>query len=521
MPIEILEPRIAPAAGLTVTHLAAGGLKFTATDGADAIFVRSDEPGWLSFGTQNGDVIIDGVVADNPASIPMPKGAVTIDLLGGDDQLFLNPMVLPGSLTVNDPSGLSGIAITGLIVRGSLTLNGSSSDDRISIDGRLGVGKDFRVEFGGGTTDVLFNENRGLSITVGGGFRVHGTATTTIVALGLSLSGQLVGNIDTDPGIAEELDVPLALREFRVGRDVSFEAAGAYGGLLLSAAEGRVGGSLVARATGVGGVLDYFHVNEGPLRITSGVQLEAGGGTSVLMEGLNIKVGGSIDLHGGSGDDTFTIFGNNSMRLPKTTLAFGDGATNTRISAREPWTLAGALAITAGSGDDTLQLRGPGKVTGSVTGDFGNGMAAVTVNGDGAGRMSVGSLLKMNALTQLSVGVYNATVNGRIEVIGHGGDDLLAFDSVRVTGPVVFTGSAGADGFAVDDTVPGYLTPSVFRGPVTVDLGDHTDTVIIGREVASGRATFFGPFSVKGILGENYTVANAPTVIFKKTPSIS
>lgn len=520
MPIEPLEPRIAPAAGLIVTRLPTGGLNFTATDGDDAIFLRSDEPGWLTFGTQTGDLLIDGVVAPNPATIAMPKGAVTIDLLGGADQLFLNPMIIPGSLTVNDPSGDSDVAITGLIVRGALTLNGSSDDDAVSIDGRLSVGKDFKIELGSGTSDLVFNQSRGLSMSVGGNFRVHGTAETTIVALGLSLNGQLVRNIDNDPGTPEELDEPLELRDFRVGLDVNFEAAGQNAALYLGAGDARIGGRLIARATGVTGNLDYFHVNGGAINIAKGVKLEAGHATSVLMEALSVNIGGSFNLLGGPGDDRLTIFGNNTARLPKTTLIFGDGTTDTLIRARDAWSLSSSLAVTAGSGDDVLSLKGPGKILGNVTGDFGSGKATVSVNGDGAGRMNVGPLLKMTAQTQVLVGIYNSVINGRVEVTGRGGDDLLAFDSAKVLGPVVFTGGAGADVFLVDESTTGYLTPSAFLGPVLADMGDHADTIVLGSESGAGRATFFSTVTLRGIFGETYAPP-ASTVVFKITPKIS
>lgn len=520
MPIESLEPRIAPAAGLTVTHLPGGALNLTATDGADAIAIRSDEPGWLTIGTQSGDLFVDSSAAENPVTIPMPRGAITVDLAGGDDQLFIHPAVIPGSLTVNDPSGLSDISITGLIVRGALKLNGSSDDDTITVDGRLSVGKDFTVELGGGTADLLFNQSRGLSMSVGGTFRVHGTAATTVVALGLALNGQAVRNIDNDPGTPEELDEPLALRDFKIGRDVSFEAAGTNAALYLGAAEARIGGKVIARATGANGSLDYFHVNDGLLSIAKGVQVEAANGSSVFIEGVSVSVGGSISLLGGPGDDLFSVFGNNRLTLPKTTLTFGDGKSDTTFRARDTWSMAGALAVTAGSGDDTLQLKGAGKITGAVTGDFGTGKATITVNGDGVGRMSVGPLFRMTAQTQVLAGIYNAVMTGRVEVIGKGGDDLLAFDSATVKGAVVFTGGAGADVFLVDEAAGGYLTPSAFLGPVLADMGDHSDTIVLGHESLSGRAKFFGPVTLRGIFGENYS-APASTITFAKMPVIS
>src|SRR5207249_1911805 len=102
------------------------------------------------------------------------------------------------------------------------------------------------------------------------------------------------------------------------------------------------------------------------------------------------------------------------------------------------------------------------------------------------GRMTLGPLLRLTAQTQVLVGIYNAVILGRVEVTGHGGADTLRFDSVRVTGPVVFTGSAGADGFLVDDGAVGYVTPSVFLGPVTIDLGDGADGVILGSSTPAG-----------------------------------
>jgi hypothetical protein len=519
--IEPLEPRLAPATGLTVTHLPGNALHLTATEGDDGVYIRSDEPGFLTVGSVAGDLILDGLMVANPITIPMPKGAVSIDLLGGSDQLALDPMTLPGSLTVNDSTGPSRIGITNVLVRGSMTINGSSDNDTITVDGRLGVTKDLTLELRGGTGDLFYNTQNSLSFTVGGNFKIHGTAATTIVALGLSLDGNLVRKYDDN---RTQYDVPLMLRELKVGKNLTFEASGTDVRLLLSAANEQVGGILSAKATASNGVLGFLQGNAGPLNIAGGLVVEAGGLADVRLNALSISIGRSISFTGGIGNDVLSVIANNGMRLPKTTLNLGDGNNTAGFRAFEPWTLTGSLAVTAGSGDDLLSVLGPGKITGNLTGDFGSGMAGVTVNGDGNGRMSIGPIFKMTSQSNLLVGIYNAVMNGRVEVTGHGGDDALSFDSVKVVGAVAFTGSAGADGFYVDGFTANqpkppllYFTPSVFTGAVRADMGDGIDHVIFGSESDAGRANFLSSVSVLGIMGETLDPI-ASTVKFKKAP---
>lgn len=508
--LESLESRIAPAAGLTVTHALGGALNFTTTDGDDTIFIRSDEPGWISFGTQTGDLIVDGVMVTSPATIRMPKGPVTVDLLGGADTLLLNPMTLPGSLTVNDPSGASEIRITGLAVKGALTINGSADNDLIAIDGLLRVGKDLNIELHGGTDDIIRNEARGLTFSVVGSAHIHGSATNTIVALGFDEQANFARNIGT----------PLVLRDLRVGRDLTVEASGSLVSVFLHGAQTRIGGKLSVRATGAAANLDLLDVADGPMSVVGGISIASTGSSDVAIEGQTVNIGGSIKLQSGAGDDTFAIFSNTTMSLPVTQLIFGDGKTDTSVRGHEAWTLTGSIGATAGTGEDKFTLSGPGKVTGNVTGDFGGGFANVTLNGDGNGRMTVGTLLRETALDGIGVGIFNATMLGRVEVIGKGGADALIFDSAKVVGAVSFTGSTGSDGFLVDNQTVGYLTPSVFLGPVNVDLGGDADGVILGLNSQSGHATFFGSVIFKGILGETYSVAPQPIIVFKKTAQV-
>ncbi len=519
--IEPLETRLAPATGLTVTPLPGGALHLTATEGDDTVYLRSDEPGFLTVGSVAGDLVFKGEIVPNPITIAMPKGAISVDLLGGSDHLYLDPMTIPGSLTVNDTSGASQIEINHVLVRGSMTINGSSDNDTITVDGRLGVTKDLTLELHGGSGDVFYNTNPGLSFTVGGNFKVHGTASTTIVALGLALDGQAVRKYDD---ARSQADVPLMLRDMKIGKNLTFEASGTDVRLFLGAADGRVGGILSAKATASNGVLGYFHSNAGPLNIAGGLVVEAGGLADVRMNALSISIGRSLSFTGGIGNDVLSVVANNSMRLPRTVLTMGDGSNTAGFRAFEPWTLTGSLAMTAGSGDDILSVLGPGKITGNLTGDFGSGMAAVTVNGDGNGRMSVGPLFKVTSQNSLLVGIYNAVMNGRVEVVGHGGDDALAFDSVKVVGAVSFSGSAGADGFYVDGFTANqpkppftYFTPSAFLGPVRADMGDGADHIIFGASSDAGRATFLNSVSVLGIMGETIDLTSAK-VTFKKTP---
>jgi|GEM_PF-4852673 len=530
--IEPLESRIAPAAGLTLTQGPGGSLAVDATGGDDRIELRSDEPGWLTAivyfdaGGEAPTIAVDGVIKSNPYTMPMPKGAITVNMLGGEDVLYLGPATIPGSVIVNDLTSSAGtgggVVISGLTVKGALTINGSSGDDIITVDGKLSVGKDFNVNFGGGTFDGMANSYSGLTVKIGGSFRVQGTADATAVTLGLDISGNPV-RANADPG-----DDPLTMRELRVGKDFTFTSPN--GRLFLGSALTQIGGKLDARATGASGSIDFFSRAGNTQGIIGGLNVQAADRTNVYVDALALKIGKGISVTGGTGNDSFTLFGRDTMSLPKTNLIFGDGNSTVFVQAHEAWTLSGSLALTAGNGDDSFTIAGPGKITGGVTGDFGVGHSFVAMTGEQSGRLSFGPLVKFAAQSQMVVRIYNANLAGKVEVTGSDGADALFFDSVKVAGSVAFTSGLGSDLFSVDGRLsaetsapvylPLFVTPSVFSGPINVDLGGDTDYMEIGTNTFTGRASFLSLVSIRGVAGENTFVAGQQSVTFKKQPTI-
>jgi len=230
------------------------------------------------------------------------------------------------------------------------------------------------------------------------------------------------------------------------------------------------------------------------------------------------------------GNDSFTLFGNDTMSLPKVNLVFGEGNSTVFIQAHEAWKLAGSLGLTAGSGDDSFTIAGPGKITGGVTADFGLGHSFVAMTGEQAGRLSLGPLVKFSAQTQMVARIYSATLAGKVEIIGSDGDDALFLDSVKVASTVTFNAGLGGDALSIDGRgapettspvfLPLFLTPSVFSGAINVDLGGDTDFLEIGRESLSGRASFLTTVSIRGVAGENTYVAGTQSITFKKQPII-
>lgn len=536
-PIEPLESRIAPA-GISIAHLAAGALDITSTDGDDVVYLHSDEPGYLSIACPTGDVTLDGFTGPTQAvTIPMPKGLISVKLLGGSDQLYvgsfsdfspdalnIGTIVFPSSLKISDVSGGALVVLNGVVVKGDLTLNGGSGDDDFILESRVSVGKNFSAELGSGTSDFIRNRYSGLDFSVKGNFSVHGSAANTVVALGLTSGGLPVRQVDTDPNTPEELDVPLVLRDFRVGGSVAVEGGGSLARLMIGSAQISILGTATVKTTATGAESGLNLLAGGPLGIGKGLRVQTGGSSFADLEGQRVSIGVGVDVLGASGADEFSIYSPGSVRLPRVTLAYGDGDTMTRISAQDPWGVAGALTVTAGLGTDTVRLSGPGKLASTLMGSFGAGQAGVTMGSSGSGALSLGPSTKLTATGDLVVFAFNTILPGRFEVTGADGNDELAFDSVRATGAIIFNGNNGTDGLYIDDSASRLYTPSSFAGAVTANFGDGADTAVIGNDSGTGRAVFTGAVTFRGLLGESYVdyTTSGPTgnpyVKFKKAP---
>src|SRR5262245_35141873 len=208
--LEALEDRDTPHGTVTGTF-GAGGLTLTgdAADNTLLITLGADDRLTIS-GNGSGTVVqLNGGPAGDSVTLPAPvTGAVSIALGNGADELTIDTVDLPGSLTINGGNGASGgpagntIVIKGGVLGGGhLSIINLAGADATYLLGMVDVGSGQIIRYGPGGSQVLGDETTDLR--VGGTLAVAGGAGFDKVdlwgAAGVSVGG-LAFSSGTDNG---------------------------------------------------------------------------------------------------------------------------------------------------------------------------------------------------------------------------------------------------------------------------------------------------------------------------------
>lgn len=448
--LETLEARDVPAGTVSATF-ANGRLTITGDAAANALLIRM-EPEHLLTITDNGtgtQIRLNGGPVADAVTLPAPvTGAVVINLGDGADDLFLDGVGLPGSLTINGGNG-SGDGLTGNSIRlqnvqvgGNLAVTNLAGEDNIYLWGLVGVGGGLCIRNGSGRSTVFGDYTTDLR--VGGVFAVTGGAGVEHVDLyggvGVAVGG-LAFNSGTD-------------------HDGSFYVVHPFGDLTVA----------------------------GSIRLTNGP-----GPDSNDLGGHNVTIGGAVVVNNGDGGSSTVLRADSALAVGQVTITNGAGYDDNTIQGHDSTLIRGNVRITNGAGIGANSVFGGNllSVGGSVTFVNGNGhglhlntvyavdarvAGAVTVrSGDGDTDTSVA------AVTRLAVG-------GAVRVVSGTGADQVTIGIGRVAdapiptvdvGPIIVNSGDGGSQTAI---VGSRLT---VRGPVDVVGWEGTDQVVVGS-VADG-----------------------------------
>jgi hypothetical protein len=295
-------------------------------------------------------------------------------------------------------------------------------------------------------------------------------------------------------------------------------------------------GGVISVTTGAG---DDSVAFSNVVQKTKGATLSLGDGLSqVSFAGSTVQMRGALTLQAGShaaGTSSLLLNGVAALAVGAVNATFGNGDNTATISSNGPSKVASAKMI-GGTGNDAMLISGTSRFfIGGSTFQGGNGTnnlsVLVTSGSVGAvkytGGDEVDALVVQAALSpaggvtaQMGAGNYIVNLIGGVQAKFAGPVNVSAQNTAAQVGNVFLTGATfagvtintgdGADTIQASDVIFGgsfsantaggndlvnietFTTgiPSVFRGPVTVLLGDGDDTLAVGVNTPTGHAEF-------------------------------
>jgi hypothetical protein len=470
----MLESRDTPA-GTVMATFVGGTLTLTGDAADNLVFVYQYPDDRLVIAGFQTQVRLNG--GPPTAGFPLPApvtGGVTIKLGGGADGLVMGGVDLPGSLTINGGDGGNTVSVNGLTVHGNLSILNGPGFDQTNLYGPVNVTGGFAIVNGAGGSKVLGDTTTDLQI--GGALTIasgYGGADT--VALGDAVrvtagriavsSGSQNNTLDLTPATTlavaggirvtggPYLDtVTLGGATMAIGGGITVNTGAGFNEITIQPA-----GSLsVGGTVNIIGGANHDEVRIGgagsATAIGGGVLISLGeGGSIALVEGSELRVGGSIQINAGAGTDV------------------------TNILAMDGGTIAGNLTINQGTSTDQEVFVG----TDTPARTLAIGGALSITSGDAA------SIHDGNTVNLLSVSVALGTAIRT----GAGADLIKVNDSIFGGSFTVATGDA-SDKIQIEQQ--GTSGTTRFRGTVRVSTGIGNDVVGVGNGTAANRAVFSG-----------------------------
>jgi hypothetical protein len=440
---------------LTVTHLDHAGTATTALTPGGTLVVTGLVT--ISYGAGTSQTILTAANA-------IELGTLKVTSTGGNDTLSFN-------------SGGIGA------IKGGITTQLGDGSNAISIAGFSFVTPTFK-HVGGVNNDALFittTTTRIGSVSVSLG---DGTNTLNFSSFELRVSGPF----KVFAGSGDD-DLVVSGSDVRLGKGVQYTAG-----------DGINGFSLLGTA-----------LQSGPLKIEFG---EHATGTSVMaIDGTATTISGAINFSAGGGDDT-VIFGGTAFAAGPLNLRFGEGANTLNLTA--PTTRVGNFKVSAGNGSDTVTIAGSETAIGAIKADLGGGAntfvtagkalivtGAITVS-TGAGDDTINfthasQRLAKSLQMNLGDGLNNATLAAQIvEVRGSAslisGTPISGISAFNVSGVTVSIAGRLSGVFAGGDSAMGLFAGGAGKvGSVSHVGGSGNDTLTIEANASGltlGAVTF-------------------------------
>jgi hypothetical protein len=378
-------------------------------------------------------------------------GILTITGDNGNNDVTVTEQAIPSSYHV---TGLtSGITdFTGVL---SIVANLRDGEDSLSLVGDATAGtvlaKDVSV-----TAKGLLSVSLSANVNIKGSLKVEhgGGPNTPDLAVSVQGAGLTVGQILVNDGQGNSIvNIGTGARILKGvtihggggdGNDSATFSKAFVGGTILKTDDGNGSDQLSIFASYVGGAVTFLADSDSPnFSIQSGSAVK--GAVNVGYTGGGA---GTATIAGFLGSVSVTAAGSND------TVTFG--AAN----------IFGKVALKLGDGDNTVSY-GSSDTGGGFTVLGGVGLTSVTLT---TGSQIHGTLAVTAPLSaSLSVSISEATIGGKLTLLGGAGGDTLAAVSSTVTGGILATLGGGSNNATVD-------TISSFAG-ITIITGAGDDTI--------------------------------------------
>ena len=355
-----------------------------------------------------------------------------------------------GTINVAAAGNISGVVTTAITTGATLNVDGSftgsAGNDAWTVAGTVsGSGT---IDFGAGNDTLTLNDGGAVTRTILGGAQTTMDSVVMNNAAALSLDGAMISGFERLTKQNSGLATLTGTHGYTSGAVLNggtLTAAGTLNMPTLTLADGttfQVTG--VAQAAGAGRTAITGSTGANTLVVGSGATLRATGGLGTGDDVLDVA--GTLDLGAATfdlntGDDTFTIHdGTNIIG----TVAGGTGVNtfNTNIAV--------AANLGAVTGFQSLLKTGVGTL--NINGPPASSFTSVTASAGTINVAATGSLTNIVSTTVASGANLNVTGN--------------------------YSGSAGADTFALAGTVSG-------AGAISLGAGDDTLTLSDGASLSS------------------------------------
>jgi len=488
--IEVLEPRIAPAAIVTVSFTG-GALNLTGDTGDHQFKITALDEGAFQLQAVNNSVLfhVDGVATDTDTLLLTgPIKSLTATGGTGVDAIDLIGLTIAGNVKIDGGVGANTTTFDTVAIKGGLqVLGGAGADHLLAPQGSLSVKKDVVLSLGdgangfesyastfqvggqitctGGSGADAFGIYNGV-FSVGGNLTLNlgaGSASLTTVAVGALLGSFKVGKkltFDTAQSLAGELSTfAVAATQVQIGGDT--QITDGLGDLSVSLTDSVTGGFLNLRGalsvvSGGGGLAFTFGAAQAAAK---SISIDASAATigSVSLGAGALSVPKGVTYTGGNVANAFSLLGRDVISGSSLQLNLGAGGTNTLSLSSSAAGFFQKTTVIGGSGDDSISIDLFKAKTASIDIQPGTGadqvsiaLAQSTVSGkvsvtpaadSAAGKLTlkatnstIGSLDYLSArngnevkVTSLSNGL---TVKKAIHIVGGAGDDVIDFGTV-------------------------------------------------------------------------------------------
>ena len=528
--LETLETRDTPSGTVTATF-AGGRLTVTGDAAANSLLITQTDDGRLVLSNNGSDTLIrlNRDAAGGTVTLPAPvTGGVTINLRDGADQLFVDGVALPGSLTINGGSGEAAgpagnkVYLRDVQVGGSLDITNLAGADDTYLWGTVDVRRALTIRNGAGGSNVWGDKTTDLR--VGGTLSIFDGAGNDHVDIWGAVN-VAVGGLTVNSG--SDLDGSY-LRVHPFGNLVVDGAVSVTNGRGNDSTD--LGGQNVAirRAVtirnGDGGSFNTLLAQEtlyaGQVTITNGVGEDhneittydsavvhgnvtftngAGDSSNYVGGGNSLAVGGSVSFVNGAGRDLNTIYSADARVGGAVNVRNGEGDSDTSVAGNAVLLVQGQTRITSGTGHDLVSIgagrepvSGPAVDVGAIRLDLGDGGSETQIRG---GRLSVHGSLTVNAWNgtdQVIVAseLANGSITGNVAIDIGAGDEQVVF---LAAGPGRLLTLGGSLGIWADDSMGQNgigLNAVDVRSWTQIWTGDGAD------EVRVSGSTFRGAFDL-------------------------